>query len=167
MNNNEYKYIVQIEGGPEPETPSVATRTQDWIQGRINEVVSSNSVDLISLREAAKNLNVLPLLSSEGNRWYGVRPNGDLISFELQAPHYEHTEEDQWKRTAVLFRVSRDYPQLNPLVPPAPLSSCPCSRCNGSGEILFKGEWVLCICQGLGWIPPMFDEKDEKEEKEK
>ena len=163
MMNNEKHYMVHIQGGPEPETPSVATRTQNWIREQISKLVHSSSNASISLRGAARNLDILPLLNTDGNRWYGVRPNGDLLSFELHAPHCECTEEDQWKRATVLFKASKDCPQLKPLVASAPLASRPCSRCGGSGEIQLRGESVPCICGGLGWVPPMFDEMDKKE----
>ncbi len=158
MINNENHYIVPIVGGPEPEIPSVATRVHDWIREQISVLVHSNSEDTTYMREIAHKLDVFPLLALNSNRWYGVQPNGDLLSFELYAPHHERIEEDQWKRAAVIFKASLQYSALKPLVPPAPLNGRPCSRCGGSGEINLKGEWVRCICQGLGWVPPMFDE---------
>jgi hypothetical protein len=147
---------VKIIGGPEPQYPSLARRTYDRISERIREFISQDD-HLDFLREVARKLEVLPLSSANGSRWYGVKPEGDLISFSPHAPYEPLTETDEWKRAALLMRASALYPELEALVPPPPLSSQPCPRCKGSGVIQFEDDEVICICQGLGWIAPLED----------
>jgi hypothetical protein len=149
---------VTIIGGPPRESPSIARQTHDRIRERIRELLEFGTDKPDSLRDAARELGVLPLASESAQRWYGVRPDGDLLSFALRAPHDERVVEDQWRRSAELSRASERYPELEALVYPPPLSCRTCPRCGGEGRIRLHGESVTCLCGGLGWLPPVEDE---------
>ncbi|MBD0368752.1 MAG: hypothetical protein ICV53_21920 [Flavisolibacter sp.] len=162
---NSINDTIPIMGAPKPEFPSISKRTHDYIRMQINKLLDSNYGEWDdSLRKAAHALNLFPLSPANGNRWYGVRPDGDLLSFELREPYNEQEEEDQWKRAAVLMQASDRYPELQPLVPPPPLSCYTCPRCGGAGVIQRKGEAILCICEGLGWLPSIEDEIGDRKE---
>lgn len=158
MMDNTNNYIVPIVGGPEPGNPSIAMLTQEWIRNQIAAIIDSKQQISISIRDAVQALDVFPLLEADSYRWYGLRPNGDLLLFELHSPYHSRVEANQWKRTAVIFKASLQYPELKVIVPSAPLNAAPCFRCGGLGYILLKDERTWCICEGLGWVSPMFDE---------
>ena len=160
--NNSKSDTINIIGAPRPPQPSIAETTRERIHSRIIELIKSTKDDPKKMRNAAEALGVLPLSAIQDDRWYGVRPDGDLISFDLSAPHHEVEEEDLWRRCAILTQASEYYPELEALIPPPPLSCRTCSRCGGAGEILLGGEIVTCICEGLGWLPSIEDEMEEK-----
>ena len=54
-------YTIPIIGGPEPQVPSLAVVTRDRIRKLIEEYLNTET----PLRDAARELNVLPL--SQGN----------------------------------------------------------------------------------------------------
>jgi hypothetical protein len=157
MNKEEFEGMVEIIGGPEPRVPPLAVVTRD----RIRELIQK--FDEKSLLDVTRELNVLPLSQVDEERWYGVRPDGDLLSFRVQRPYEPIEEEDLWRRAAALSRAVAKYPELEPLVPPPPLNCQTCARCGGSGVISRGGN---CICEGLGWMPSIFDEIDLKARKE-
>lgn len=152
---------IQIVGGPEPQIPSLAVVTRDRIRKLIEEYLQTED-----LQAAARELNVLPLTEATDGRWYGVRPDGDLLSFNQHSPYQEMVEEDLWKRASTLLRASDTYPELEPLVPPPPLSCQTCARCRGAGFIVRVEGEVMCICEGLGWLPAIFDEVEKREPKD-
>ena len=153
---------ITIVGCPRPEAPSLAHVTYEWIRTRIRELIDSEAGDPDSFRDAARALDVLPLAPSSDDRWYGVRPDGDLLSFSLHTPHHEREEEDQFRRAAVLKGASDRHPELGALVPPPPLSCRTCPRCGGGGGIQLRGDAAACICAGLGWLPPVEDRIEER-----
>ncbi len=155
---------ITIIGAPKPEFPSLARRTHDRIRERIREFLDPKARDLDFLRDAARALDLLPLSPASRDRWYGVRPDGDLLSFSPRTPYEVLEEEDQWRRAAELLRASERYPELEALVPPPPLSCRTCPRCGGSGLIRREGRDLTCICEGLGWIAPVEDEIEEGKE---
>lgn len=158
MNPDPNDEPVVILGGPTPgEFASRAQNTYERIRDRIRELVEAGGDGPYPLREAARDLGVLPLDSESEERWCGVRPNGDLLSFALRAPYDELLIEDQWRRTAELSLASERYPELAFLVHSAPLSCRPCPRCGGEGRIRLRGDWAVCLCAGLGWLPPAED----------
>jgi hypothetical protein len=160
MNEENFAETITVIGAPEPQMPSPARVTRDQIRELIQEFLNTR---MESLRAAARELNVLPLLPSDGERWYGVRPDGDVISFDIRHPYEPIEEEDLWKRATTLSRAAEEYPALEPLVPPPPLSCQTCARCGGSGLIIRSGNNVLCICGGLGWMPSTEDEIERHE----
>ena len=160
---------------PEPNDPAVAPtmvvrdapprdpvplseRVRERVQARIRAFVEGGGDDPAGLREAARALDLLPLeATGDGGRWLGVRPTADVVSFAPGAPHDVAEVEDPWRRAAALARASERYPELDDLVPPAPLSARVCPRCLGAGRIRLGGRDVPCVCGGLGWIPPVSD----------
>ena len=160
MSDYDFDGMVKIIGAPEQQVPSLAEVTRDRIRERIEKFEEA------SLRELARELNVLPLSSIDDERWYGVRPDGDVISFRVQRPYEPVEEEDLWRRAATLSKALGKYPELEPLVPPPPLSCQTCPRCGGSGVISRAESELNCICEGLGWLPSIFDEIERKERKD-
>jgi hypothetical protein len=154
--NNDPRPIV-IEGAPQSNQRSRAEQTRDRLRARIEEYIAGGDSDL---REAARALRVLPLEQIEEARWYGVRPNGDLIAFSPIAPGEPDVVVDEWKRAAALLWASKQYPELEALVPPPPLNSRPCGLCNGSGQLLIDNRQVVCVCEGLGWLSPISDAEE-------
>jgi len=156
-------YDIEIIGGPAPESPSAAMRTQQWIRTSISHL--SRAITEISpeVQHAATQLNVLPLVSYEENRWYGIREDGDIISFRIAHPYEEVLIDDLWTRNALLLSASDNFPELKVLILPAPLSCRPCARCDGAGYITVREQLPLCVCLGLGWLPPMNDAIEKEE----
>jgi hypothetical protein len=91
------------------------------------------------------------------------KPDGDLLSFEPRSPYDPIVEEDLWTRAATLSRSLERYPELEPLVPPPPLSCRTCPRCGGKGVIARADGEITCICEGLGWMPPVSDKIERRE----
>jgi hypothetical protein len=110
----------------------------------------------IDLRGLAAELKVLPVLLDMGG-CFGLRPNGDVVSFSWDEPHRVQVEGDQRIRNMVLFRSGLKYPRLVDLVPRRPASAPPCPHCGGSGKLNGPPERlagsVICYCGGLGWLP--------------
>jgi hypothetical protein len=160
MNKDNLAETITIIDAPEPQVPSLARVTSYCIRELIQEHLKSGPE---SLRDAARDLNVLPLSPADDERWYGVRPDGDLILFNPRSPYDPIEEEDFWKRAVTLSRAVEQYPTLEPLVPPPPLSCQTCPRCGGSGVITRAGGEIICICGGLGWMPSIEDEIEGKD----
>ena len=160
MSDDDFDGTVKIIGGPDPQVPSLAEVTRDRIRERIQKFEEA------SLREVARELNVLPLSPLDDERWYGVRPDGDLISFRVRHPYEPVEENNLWRRAATLSNALGKYPELEPLVPPPPLSCQTCPRCGGNGVIMRGQQEINCICEGLGWMPSIFDEIERKERKD-
>ena len=162
--NADRSEAITIQGGPTTQVLSLARKTRDRIRERIREFEYSAGDDRAFLLAAVRELRVLPILDMGDGRWYGVRPNGDLISFSPNAPFDVAVEIDEWTRAAVLLGASARYEELKALVPPRPLSSQPCSTCNGAGLITDGNSKRLCVCEGLGWLKPLWDEVEEVKE---
>jgi hypothetical protein len=162
MNTSTHQTIPVI-GAPVPERPSISQRTHDFIEAHIKGLLASGKEDEDVIK-AVRKLHLLPLDSAEGERLYGVRPDGDLLSFNRREPYEEKEEEDRWQRTSVLKKGSGQYPELNPLIPPPPLSRSVCPQCGGTGTVLQKGELSWCICEGVGWWPALNDEVEKGDE---
>ena len=91
---------IIIRGASQSSGPSRAEQKRDRLRARIKEFIESHQTPL---RELAHALMVLPLEELAAGRWYGVRPNGDLILFSPAAHDEPAVEFDEWKRAAVLF----------------------------------------------------------------
>jgi len=122
MINETDMYDIEIIGGPAPESPSAAMRTQQWIRTSISHL--SRAITEISpeLQHTATQLNVLPLVRYEEDRWYGIREDGDIISFRIAHPHGEVLIDDLWTRNALLLNASDNFPELKVLILPAHLA---------------------------------------------
>jgi hypothetical protein len=153
---------ITIIGGPEPQVPSLAVVTRERILKLIEDYLQTET----PLRDVARALTVLPLSEAAAERWYGIKPNGDLLSFETRSPFEASEEEDLWTRATTLSRALKRYPELEPLIPPPPLSCRTCPRCRGKGVITRVDGEVSCICDGLGWMPPVYDKVERRERRE-
>jgi hypothetical protein len=110
----------------------------------------------IDLRGLAAEFNVLPVLLDMGG-CFGLRRNGEVVSFPWDEPHKLQVESDERIRNMVLFRAGVRYSPLAGLAPERPPSAPTCPHCGGSGspnglpERLARS--VICYCGGLGWLP--------------
>lgn len=166
MNDNYNAETVTIVGGPERKFPSLARVTHDRIGKLIEQFIGGAPSDMASLRGAASELKVLPLAPANDAQWFGVTADGDVLVFGLHSPYDPVEVDDVWLRATTLSKSLNKYPELEVLIPPPPLSCRTCPRCGGSGLITRSGREVLCICEGLGWLPSVEDEI-QKEDKNK
>jgi hypothetical protein len=134
------------------------------IRARIREFVEATNPDPLDLRGAARELDLLPLARDhvtmdERERWFGVRPSGDVVSFAARPPREPQPLANRWWEWWVLAQERERYPEFDALIPPPPRDGPICPRCEGVGRIRLglSDEVVTCVCGGLGWIPPKDD----------
>ena len=108
------------------------------------------------LQQNVSNLNALPLAFNFD--CYALKPDGEIIVFELDNPHKFETEKNPRIINTVLFQGIKKYPELIELMPIRSADDVECSHCNGTGiellaEKLNLTDSIVCWCGGLGWIP--------------
>ena len=114
--------------------------------------------DPLDLRRLAAELNVLPMFLDFGG-CYGIRPNGEIVSFSWDEPYKLDVENDPRIWNIVLFQGAKKYPELKELIPTRPPDAVECSDCKGTG--IFQGlaehgivpQNIVCYCGGIGWLP--------------
>ena len=112
----------------------------------------------LNLRKLAKDLNLLPMVLDMGG-CYGIRPNGDILSFVWDEPYNLQLEHDTRICNLVLFQGSKKFPELVDLVPSRPATAVDCFHCRGTGiepyitEHGLSADVFVCYCGGLGWLP--------------
>jgi len=125
------------------------------VESVLSQFVAATSPDPLGLRRLAADLNALPLYYG----WFrclAIRPNGDIISFDIDAPDHIQPpgririEKDSIIRNLALYQGSKKYLELQILVPSKPADAIDCSFCGGKGDFTTK---VVCFCGGLGWLP--------------
>jgi hypothetical protein len=142
---------------------------RDRLRERIRAFLAETAPDPADLRGAARELDLLPLAPDQvavgptmedRERWFGVRPDGKVLSFATRAPRDPRSPESRWRHDWVLARERERYPELDAFIPPPPRDAPLCPRCDGAGRIRLgvSGRIVTCVCGGLGWIPPLDDE---------
>jgi len=159
---------------------NAADAARDTLRERIRAFVEATTPDPLDLRGAARELGLLPLMPDHvgvganpdyRERWYGVRPDGQVVSFSTKPPRDPRPPESRWRELWVLAQAREGYGELNALIPPRPRDAPLCPRCDGAGRIHLgvSDEIVTCVCGGLGWIQPTEDDSDgrhqRKEEK--
>lgn len=155
---------------PRPADEAAAdAATADALRARIRAFVGQQAPDPLDLRGAARELDLLPLVRDhvtvdDRERWYGVRPDGQVLSFAAQPPRDPRPPESRWRQWWVLAQERERYPELDALIPPRPRGFPFCPICGGTGrtELGVSGEMVTCVCGGLGWIPPKDDPPGER-----
>lgn len=119
------------------------------------------------LRDLARELEILPLFL-DMSVCFGLRSNGEIVSFHFDSEFEPHIEEDLRNVNIALHQGSKLYPELKTLVPSKPQDAKICHFCNGTG--FESGELhpevpLVCYCGGLGWLPsydittPVFEEE--------
>jgi hypothetical protein len=112
----------------------------------------------LDMRKLASELNLLPMLFDMGG-YYGIRPNGETLSFAWDEPHDLRAENDPRICNLVLLQGAKKYPELSVLIPSRPADAEDCPHCNGTGIERYVAEHGLnpevniCYCGGLGWLP--------------
>ena len=119
------------------------------IRASIEAFVRSRTPRAEQLREAALALEVLPV-TDDWDRDYGVRPDGDVISFNRVAPYDPRAELDPRGRATVLGYAVWKFPELADLRPDRPDDAVTCSLCQGTGQSSSSSSGA-CLCGGLGW----------------
>ena len=109
-----------------------------------------------NLQKIVSKLNALPMAFNFD--CYALKPNGEIIVFDLDNPLNFEIETNPRIINTILFQGIKKYPELKELMPIRSKTDLDCSRCNGTGiEPLAKkvnlNESIICWCGGLGWIP--------------
>lgn len=143
---------------------TIASHFTETIEAILKSYIANPEPDVIrldpplDLSRLARDLNLLPMMLNFGG-CYGIRPNGDILSFLWDEPNNLRLEKDPRIRNIVLFQGSKKYPDLAGLVPVRPVGAADCSHCHGTGVEAFSAEHGLnpdvfvCYCGGIGWLP--------------
>ena len=143
---------------------NIPPASSEKIETALNKFVANPEPYLIGfdepldLRRLAAELKVLPMFLDFGG-CYGVRPNGEIVSFSWDEPYKLEAENDPRVRNIVLFQGAKKYPELEELVPARPPDAVECPDCKGTG--VFQGlaehgivpQNIVCYCGGIGWLP--------------
>jgi hypothetical protein len=134
----------------------IPPETSELILQVLKRFLAESLSDPMKLREAAVQLQALPLLNDMGG-CYLIRPDGEIVSFAWGSPSDWAIERDSRIRNIALFEGSKKYPELRTLAPVRPPSARDCPHCKGTGVDPIAAEHglsnVKCYCGGLGWIP--------------
>jgi hypothetical protein len=134
--------------------PEIEAALEDFVADREPWIILGNPP--LDLRALAGELRLLPAMLDMGG-CYGLRLNGEVVSFVWDELRQLRVEHDERIRNMVMFRASLKYAQLVCLVPQKPVAGVTCPHCGGSGipsglpvDLARK---VVCFCGGLGWLP--------------
>jgi hypothetical protein len=143
---------------------NITPASSEKIEATLKEFVANPEPYLIKfdepldLRKLAADLNVLPMFLDMGG-CYGIRPNGEIVSFSWDEPYKLDTENDPRIWNIVLFQGAKKYPGLKELVPVRSPDSIECPHCSGTGvnqglkELGLSSDVIVCYCGGIGWLP--------------
>ena len=134
--------------------------TSEIVEAALKQFLAESSSDQLWLRQLAADLHAMPLCCS----WFrciAIRASGEIISFDIesrggvQPPGEIRIVNDQLTRNMALNEGAKNYPALQKLVPKRPPDAVDCSYCGGKGVLPApaKESW-MCVCGGLGWLPP-------------
>jgi len=132
-------------------------KPSDDLQKRIEILIQDyceSEKEPIYLKALAEQNQVLPIYI-DWTAFFGLRSNGDIVlvpTEDLEEARWEVDE--RWKRVAI-FRGSKKYPELKPLVAEKPFGASDCPHCEGRGRIDIPGleaDPIVCYCGGLGWL---------------
>ncbi len=143
---------------------NITPESSEKIKATLKEFVANPEPYLIKfdepldLRKIAAELNVLPMFLDMGG-CYGIRPNGEIVSFSWDEPYKLEVENDPRIWNLVLFQGAKKYPELKELVPIRSPDSVECPHCKGTGIIHglvehgISPQNIVCYCGGIGWLP--------------
>jgi hypothetical protein len=135
-------------------SPDIKSKIKLLIQAFIKH--SQDAVHTMSLQRSVHEFEALPLAFNFD--CYAIKPNGDIIIFELENPSKFEIEKNPRIINTVLFSGIKKYPDLKELMPVRSATDVDCPYCEGSGveptaEKLNLTDKIACWCGGLGWIP--------------
>ena len=105
----------------------------------------------------AERHRVLPLVNDFVGCW-ALDMDGTLVFFAWDEPEelelVSDTPVDAVGVNAALAMGSARFPALASIRPSRPGDAVPCTTCGGAGQPTDVPNNVLCVCGGLGWLPP-------------
>jgi len=126
------------------------------IKSRIEAILSELSPSQLDLQKVAAELHALPLYFDSGGGLV-LKPTGELLEFSWDNPRDAQEVDDPRLINIALYQGSRDYPELEALVPLRPSNATVCPYCKGTGYPIsaldLNIEGVVCYCGGVGWVP--------------
>jgi hypothetical protein len=102
-----------------------------------------------SSRQRAASLKHDALLISDALYGYYIRPTGDVLYCEEDAPPV-FVRNDRELAVALTYAIDQ-YPSIASALPNRPSNALPCSACSGTGQFLQRAEKRCHACVGLGW----------------
>ena len=125
----------------------------DQIQKRIDDLLE-NPKNLSSEEpKIASSLNALPIYP-DWSGFIAIRPDESFL-FCTEEGLVENYVEPEWQLVA-LVRGSKQYPELESLLPKQSTDASECSDCKGTGRAIVEEQHlnnVICGgCFGLGWV---------------
>lgn len=136
--------LIRAESRTPAKPPS---ELQDWIAERVR-ALEANRLGQWPIRVARDEHQALPLHGNSAFLWC-LSPAGAILRIDHDDLRHSADEEtDSLVRFAVAMQGAAEYPELWPLVPPAPKNTRPCLECSAHGY----AEGTSCLsCGGLGW----------------
>jgi hypothetical protein len=132
--------------------PVTSPELAAYIQRRIDEL-QPHSLGEWLVRVCKQELNALPIKANLIYLW-ALQPDGTVLCMDYEAFGLPvEPETDDLVLYAVLLHAARKDAELQPLVPPPPPDTRPCSSCESTGVwIEADGTQESCLgCSGLGW----------------
>lgn len=103
-------------------------------------------------RDLAMERGMLPLGTESFFEFY-LHPEGRLLFYNTLVEEVWEQRDDPWSLALGLRIGSRQYPELQTLLPSSN-GSAECVACAGAGQVSRDSETAACWdCHGLGWLP--------------
>src|SRR5262245_2715385 len=137
LSNKIQKFIDEFVSSPEPSPFTGEKFSDQW-----------------DLRKIVSELNVLPITPDWFSYW-GIRPNGEVISFNVEQPYDEKIITNQKVINVVFYDAARKSSELKELMPVRNEEAITCPGCDGAGILKefadneFLANFISCNCGGL------------------
>lgn len=121
---------------------------------RIRTVAEDWANHAARVGELAARVGVLPLQLDMGG-FFALAPDGTVIAVPWDRPDQPRPSTPR-ERDIALLAGSKQYPELQALLPKRPPNARACSECGGTGIHPAAAAGlanVLCWCGGYGWVP--------------
>jgi hypothetical protein len=132
----------------------LSAQLRSQIQSLIHDYFTESSAEPAYLKILAERYQVLPLYVG-WTAFYGLRLDGEIVLVPTEEEGNPQPEFDERLRRMAIFRGTKKYPDLKPLVPERPADALSCTHCEGWGRIDIPGieaDTLVCYCGGLGWL---------------
>jgi len=135
-----------------PVTPDVLAA----IAEAIDQYVSQSGPDPLGIRQAARRLDLLPVVRN-WDECLALTRDGQVASFGYTADATARPVPEGRKINQVRLQASLRIPGLRVLAPVRPEAAQDCPYCGGTGtatEVTQNDpELGFCYCGGVGWLP--------------